>query len=257
MKRILLLAIIILVNIRVIGKTDHIEVGIDEKLNNYLPKDAVFTTSDGKQVSINDIITKPTILSLVYYECPGICSPLLSELSHTIDKIDLVPGVDYNIVTLSFNDKENYIIAAKWKNTYLKGMNKKIDPNSWIFLTGDSLNIKKLTDAVGFYFKPYDKDYVHAAALIAISPNRKITRYIFGTQYNQFDVKMALIEAKAGRSNPTITKVLEFCYSYNPSGRNYQLNITRIIGVIMLIGLAGFVAFVVLRKKNKGENINE
>ncbi len=257
MRRILLLVVLVLINSKIIGSTDHIEVGIDEKLDNYLPKDAVFTTSDGKEVTIKDLITKPTILSLVYYECPGVCSPLLSELSHTIDKVDLVPGVDYQVITLSFNDRENYLIAAKWKKTYLDGMNKRIDPDAWIFLTGDSLNIRKVTDAVGFYFKPYNKDYVHAAALIAISPNGKITRYIFGTQYNQFDVKMALIEAKAGKSNPTITKVLEFCYSYDPSGRNYQLNITRIIGVFMLIGLAGFVAFVVLRKKNKGENINE
>nr|HPN38948.1 SCO family protein [Melioribacteraceae bacterium] len=207
------------------SQTKQIDVGIDEKLNTYLPKDAEFINSDGELVTIDKIINKPTILSLVYFECPGICSPLLSELSHTIEKVDLVAGIDYQIISLSFNDREDFRLANKWKNIYLSGMKKQIDPKAWIFLTGDSLNIKKLTNSVGFYFKPYNKDFVHAAALIAISPNKKITRYIFGTSFNPFDVKMALIEAKSGKSNPTISKVLEFCYSYDPAGREYKLNV--------------------------------
>jgi protein SCO1/2 len=251
MKKIFLLAIIIFCS-QIFAQSKHIDVGIDEKLDNYLPKDAEFYDSDGKKLTIDKLINKPTILSLVYYECPGVCSPLLSELSHTIEKLDLVPGVDYQVITISFNDREDYKLANKWKNIYLGGMKKKIDPKTWRFLTGDSINIHKVTDAVGFYFKPYNKDYVHAAALIAISPNKKITRYIFGTSFNQFDVKMALIEAKSGKSNPTISKVLEFCYSYDPEGRNYTLNVTRIVGVIMLISLAGFILIVVRKKKEKG-----
>ncbi len=247
----LFLSIFLFFSITCFAQSKHVDVGIDEQLDHYLPKDATFFDSDGKKMSTEELIDKPTILSLVYFECPGVCSPLLSELSQTIDKVELVIGVDYQVITISFNDKEDYKLANKWKNIYLGGMKKQIDPKAWKFLTSDSINIRKVTDAVGFYFKPYHKDFVHAAALIAISPDKKITRYIFGTSFNQFDVKMALIEAKSGKSNPTISKVLEFCYSYDPDGRNYKLNVTRIVGVIMLISLTGFILIVVKKKKVK------
>mgnify|MGYP000859452915 CR=1 FL=1 len=246
-----LLLIFVFISGYVFSQNTHVDVGIDEKLDQFLPPEAVFIDSDGKQITIENLISKPTILSLVYYECPGVCSPLLSELSHTIEKVDLEIGIDYQVITISFNDREDYKLADKWKQIYLGGMKKRIDPKAWKFLTGDSINIRKITNAVGFYFKPYSKDFIHAASLFIISPNRKITRYIFGTQFNPFDVKMALIEAKSGKSNPTIAKVLEFCYSYDPEGRNYKLNVTRIVGVIMLITLTIFIVVVVKKKKVK------
>ncbi len=227
----------------------NIEVGIDEQLGNILPLDLKFQNSDGKTVALKDIINKPTILALVYYECPGLCNPMQNELAWTIDKLQLEPGKDFQVVSISFDNKETPVIAAKWKKNYLLTIKRKFDPNDWHFLTGDSLNIKKLTDACGFRFKPADKQYVHAATLIAISPQGKITRYMFGTNFNPFDVKMALLEAESGKASPTISKMLEFCFSYDPAGRQYTLNVTRIVGSIMLIGIGIFMSVLFIKKK--------
>lgn len=232
----------------------QIEVGIDEKLGNYLSMDTEFINSEGDTVILGKIIDKPVLLAFVYYECPGICSPLLNELAWTIDKIQLEPGADFKIITLSFDHRETVSVAAKWKKNYLHSMKRKIEPEDWVFLVGDSLNINKITQSAGFYFKPSDDgQFIHAGALIAIATDGKITRYIFGTQYNPFDVKMAMIEAKAGKTSPTISKVLEFCYSYDPEGRNYTLNVTRIIGTVMLLGV-GISLSVLLFKKKRNQN---
>lgn len=230
---------------------DQIEVGIDEKLGAYLPMDAVFINSDGDSVKLSQVIDKPTLLALVYYECPGLCAPLLTELSWVVGKIDLVPGEDYQVVSLSFDHLETPEIANKWKKNYFKGMKNPIPDDAWTFLTGDSVNVRKLTDIAGFYFKPDEEEFVHAGALISISPEGKISRYVFGTQYNQFDLKMALLEAKAGKTSPTISKLLEFCFSYDPGGRKYTLNVTRIIGSIMLLSVGIFFGVLTLKKKKK------
>jgi len=232
-----------------------IEVGIDEKLGSYLPLDLSFTNSEGEKVILKDIIDKPVLLALVYYECPGICSPLLNELTWTIDKIQLEPGADFKIISLSFDNRETPEIAAKWKKNYLHTLKRPFDPADWIFLTGDSVNIHKLTDAAGYYFKKSSDDqFIHAGAVLTIAPDGKISRYLFGTSFNPFDVKMALIDAKAGKTNPTVSKFLQFCFSYDPEGRQYTLNVTRIIGSVMLLGV-GIFLIVLLKKKKKNEGV--
>ncbi|NJD21361.1 MAG: SCO family protein [Melioribacter sp.] len=244
----LYLIIIFLISSSLLAQKE-IEVGIDEKLGHALPLELNFQTSEGNTVALKDIINKPTLLALVYYECPGLCNPMQNELAWTIDKLQLEPGKDFQVVSISFDHKETPAVAAKWKKNYLLTLKRKFDPNNWLFLTGDSLNIKKLTDACGFHFKPADKQFVHAATLIAISPQGKITRYVFGTNFNPFDVKMALLEAESGKTSPTISKMLEFCFSYDPTGRQYTLNVTRIVGSIMLIGIGVFLSVLLLKKK--------
>ncbi|MCX6168077.1 MAG: SCO family protein [Ignavibacteriales bacterium] len=236
-----------------------IKIGIDEQLGNHIPLDLTFQTSDGKTVALRDIINKPTILALVYYECPGLCSPMQSELAWTIDKIQLEPGKDFQVISLSFDPHETPEIAAKWKRSYLQTIKRNFNPNDWIFLTGDSTSIKKVTDVCGFYYKPTNKDFTHATTLISISPDGKICRYLFGIDFNPFDMKMALLEAGSGKENPTISKVLRLCFSYDPSGEKYTLNVTRISGAVTIVGVGIFLAVMLLKKKkvkNEGAKIN-
>ncbi|MCX7907974.1 MAG: SCO family protein [Ignavibacteria bacterium] len=256
MKKILLLfQILFLLSLTLKGNKEP-EVGIVEKLGNKIPLDLVFTNEEGKQVKLANLINKPTILMFVYYHCPGICSPLLTGVSEVVDKSELVPGKDYQLVTISFDHTETFDKAKKWKENHIKGLEKKIDKNSWAFLVGDSISIRKITNAVGFYFKPDGRgDFVHGAAIYSISPDGKIIRYLFGTEFNPFDFKMAVLEAEKGIPLPTVNRLLKFCYSYDPSGRTYVFNFTRVFGTVMLLGLAVF--FVILISKKKKKNSEE
>lgn len=231
------------------------EVGVEEKLGVQLPMDATFVTSDGDTVQLGQIIDKPTLLAFVYYECPGICSPLLTDLSRVAERIELTPGKDFQLITLSFDSRETPEIAAKWKKSYFDGMKGKFPEKDWIFLTGDSANIHKLTDAVGFYFKPSDDgNFVHADLVLSVSPKGKVSRYIYGITFNRFDLKMALLEAEAGKTSPAVSKFLQYCFSYDPEGRAYTLNFTRIFGTIILLGVFAFAGFLMIRKKKDKGN---
>jgi len=228
-------------------------VGIVEHLGEKVPLDGEFYDETGHLVPLRSIITKPTIVTFVYYRCPGICSPLLSEVAKMIDKMDLVLGRDYQVFTLSFDPAERPEMASEKRQNYLGELKRKADPAGWRFFTGDSAAIRRLTDAAGFYYQRSGRDWVHAATLIVVSPDGKITRYLYGIQHLPFDVKMAIFEASEGRTGPTIAKVLRFCYAYDPEGRTYALAVTRIAGVIVVL-FAGLFAlvFIVRPKRKKG-----
>lgn len=254
-----MLAILLFVSAIVVSArsedTSKFDVGIDEKLGETIPLDLSFLDEYGKPVTLRSLFTKPTLLTLVYYRCPGICSPLLTGVSEVVDRMDMEAGKDFNIVTISFSPKEDYIMASGKKKNYIDLMKKKIPDASWRFLTGDSASIAKITDAVGFRYQKQGDDYMHGAVVTVLSPEGKISRYLYGTDYLPLDVKLALTEAAEGKSVPAINKLLKLCYSYDPDGRKYVLNFTRIVGGIMIFLIAGFVLVLTMKKKKNNNNI--
>lgn len=232
------------------------EIGIDEKLGEQVPLDAVFTDEEGKQVALKKLFGKPTILMLVYYRCPGICSPIMNSVSSVVDKLDMEAGKDYNLLTISFDPSETWQVAAAKKGNYFDMMKKKIPEASWRFLTGDSANIAKITNGIGFRYEKQGNDYIHSATITVLSPDGKIARYLYGSDFLPLDVKLALTEAAEGKTGPTINKLLKLCFSYDPAGRKYVLNITRIAGGIMLLMLVGFIIILTAKKKKHNPRLN-
>lgn len=229
------------------------KAAIEEQLGKFIPLNAKFTNENGVEVSLKEIIKKPTILTLVFYECKGICTPLLTELAEELNKVDLQLGKDYQVVTLSFDPEEGPALAKSKKANYIKLLNNKPPDDAWTFLVGDSSNIYSLTNSVGFYFFKEEDEFVHPGALIFISPEGKITRYLLGIDYLPFNIKMAIMEAGEGRVGPTIAKLIKFCYAYDPEGRTYALNITRILGILTLVAVGIFVIFLISKPKKKSE----
>jgi protein SCO1/2 len=228
-----------------------VEIGIIEKLDQYIPMDAMIVDEQGDTVIIGDLIDKPTILNFVYFRCPGICSPLMDGLADVIDASDLELGTDYQALTISFDAREGTFLAVKKKNNYLNLMEKKEQAQEgWRFFTSDSANIQALTESVGFRFKPTGNDFIHAATLIIVDQEGKITRYMNGIYFLPFELKMSILDAAQGKSGPTINRVLQYCYSFDPEGQRYVLNITKVAGtVIIFLGLVLFVMLIIVRKR--------
>jgi protein SCO1/2 len=172
---------------------------------------------------------------------------MLSELTLLLEKIDLEPGVDFNLITISFDPTDTPEFAADKKMNFMKSIQRDIPDNAWRYLTGDVNNITKITEAVGYRFKKDKQDFIHPSAIIMLAPDGKIIRYIMGLSYLPFDVKMALIEAAEGRVGPTINKVLLYCFSYDPQGRTYAMDITKITGTIILFLIGVFVVFLIIK----------
>ncbi len=238
--------VLVLFSTILFAEEEELEVGIVENLNETIPGSIRLLNEDGRTVTLTDIIDKPTVISLVYYRCPGICSPLMDGIANVMDRTDLIPGKDYQVLTISFDPRESIDLALKKKMNYMGLVNKKeaID-TGWTFYVSDSANIAQLTQAVGFRYKQTGNDFLHSGTLIFLSPDGKITRYLNGTQFLPFEFKMALLETSRGQTGPTINKVLQYCYSYDPKGQTYVLNITRVAGtLIMILALAVFLYLV-------------
>ena len=229
------------------------EIGVDEHLGDTLPLDLKFRDENGQEVALRQLIDRPTLLTLVYFRCPSICSPFLNGVADVVGKLDLKPGQDYKVLTISFDDREGADLARAKKETYLKTFRTPYPPEGWRFLTGDRTSIDKVCRAVGYRFKLDGEDYLHPVTMMAISPDGKIVRYLYGMSFLPFDVKLALLEAAEGRVGATMNKVLTFCFSYDPAGKQYVFNFLKVSGTLLLFGLACFVVYLVItsRKSRK------
>lgn len=231
-------------------KPKDLEVGITEHLDQYVPSDIMLTDHNGKLVNLKQLINKPTVLCFVYYKCPGICSPLMNGLAEVIEGTGLALGKDYQAITISFDSRETYDLGQKKRATYLKKL-KGQDGNGWTFLTGDSANIAKATKALGFGYKMVNNEFMHEGALIMVSPDGKITRYLKGISFIPFEFKLAIIEASQGKSAPSIIKVLKFCYSYDRKTERYSLDVTRITASLTLIFAFSLLIYLLIRGRRK------
>ena len=224
-------------------------IGIDEKLGQRVPVDLTFKAEDGQPVALQSLLGKPTLLTLVYYECPGICTPLLNNLTDTLDRLDLRPGVDYQVITISFDPRDTPALAEKKRSNYLKQFHKEFPALAWRFLTGDQPAIDRITEAVGFRYQRSGKDFNHPGVVMVLSADGKMMRYLPGIRFMPFDIKMAVIEASQGRPMPTINRVLALCFSYDPEGRKYVFSTLRVTGSVTLVMLGLFVAWLVISSR--------
>ncbi len=228
------------------------EIGIVERLDEYIPEDVVIIDVDGNPVVFHSLLDKPTILALVYYRCPGICSPFTEAISDIISRSDLVLGKDFQVINVSFDPREGPELARTNRNNYHHLIRKDFNPDGWQFFVADSANIKKLTEAVGFKYKRAGFDFLHTAAMIFIAEDGKITRYLHGTYFLTVDLKMAVIETAQGKSGPSLSRVLAYCYSYDPAGQQYVFNVTKVAGTLILFAaLIIFLLLVLLKPRNK------
>jgi protein SCO1/2 len=240
-------------SIQGINPAKEAEIGVIEKLGDTIPLDLKFFNENDQEVTLRQLIDKPTILSFVYFDCPGLCSPLLSGVSDMVSKLDMTLGKDYKIITISFNTSDTPEKAVEKKQNFVQKISKE-NRNSWIYLTGNQENINTITKAVGYNYISQGLDFAHPSVLIVLSPTGKITRYLYGLIYLPFDVKMAIIEAQKGISRPSINRVLEYCFAYNPSSRTYTLQVTRIVGSLILIGALLIFILLLIRGRMKSKS---
>ena len=234
-----------------------LEVGITEHLDQYIPSDIMLTDQTGKLVNLKQLIDKPTVICFVYYRCPGICSPLMNGLAEVIANTSLALGKDYQAITISFDSRESYDLGQKKRNTYLKKI-KEQDGAGWTFMTGDSANIAKATNALGFGYKFVNNEFMHEGALMMISPDGKITRYLKGISFQPFEFKLAVYEASKGKSAPTLIKVLTYCYSYDRKTERYSLEVTRIAATLTIILGVSLLTYLLIRgRRKKSKSVNQ
>ncbi len=227
-------------------------VGIDEHLGSKLPLNAKFKTDDGREVSLGELIDKPVLIQPIFYSCSGSCSIILHSVASISTKMGLTPGKDFRLLAISFDNEEDVELARNKKFNFLKVAGPGLPPDAWTFLFSDQKNIDLVMNALGFRYKKLgSNNYTHPNTIIAVSPSGMISRYLYGSIFQPFDVSMALEEARAEKTGITVRKLLSYCFNYDSAGSKYVLNVSRLaLGLTLLVGGA-FVAFLVLGKNKK------
>lgn len=231
-----------------------IEVGIEERLGQYLPMDAVFTDSEGRQVALGDVVDAPTLLLPIYYTCPNVCHILQGAVARVLPKVALEPGRELKVVSLSFDERDTPEAAARARNNFTTATRGGFPREHWRFLTGDMKNIHAAMDAVGFRFRRVGDDFAHAVVAIAVAPDGKIVRYLYGSDFLPFDVTMAAMEAAKGTPGISVKRLLSYCYNYDPKGRVYAFDILRVSGITVLSTLGLILGVLLLSGRKKRKN---
>lgn len=233
------------------------EVGIDQKLNQPLPGEAIFKDETGNEVKLGSYFGKrPIVLSLVYYDCPMLCTQVLNGMISSFKTLSLNPGEDFDVISISFDPRETPALAASKKAVYLKSLPepKRSGANvGWHFLTGDEENIRRVTESVGFRYRwdTATNQFAHASAIYVVTPEGKLSHYFYGVEYAPRDLRLGLVEASQNKIGSVVDQLMLYCYHYDPEKGRYGaivMNMVRLGGVVTLICVG--LMFLVLRKRN-------
>ena len=223
------------------------DVRIDQKLNRQVPLDLTFQDESGRTVPLGTYFgKKPVILTLVYYQCPMLCTQVLNGMTSALKTLTFDAGKDYEVVAVSIDPRETPQMAAEKKAVYLKEYGRPGDDQGWHFLVGNQQNISALADAVGFRYAwdARTQQYAHATAIMVLTPGGKLAQYFYGIEYSPRDVRFGLVQASQGRIGTLVDSVLLYCYHYDPTAGKYGLVVTRALqlgaGATLLI-LGGFL----------------
>jgi protein SCO1 len=233
------------------------DVGITQRLNEQVPLDAVFRDESNRLVKLGDYVHgKPVILTLVYYRCPRLCSLVLNHLTESMRKLDYRIGKEFEVVTVSFDPRETSELARVKKDAYLEAYGHAEAERGWHFLTGEEASIKQLAEAVGFRYSydPQRDQFAHASAVMILTSEGKIARYLFGLDYPSRDLRFSLEDASQNKiGSPIAQPIRLLCFAYDPHTGRYSFLVMRFVqgAAIFTLALLGMGYWRLTRKNAK------
>ncbi|MDD2898433.1 MAG: SCO family protein [Desulfuromonadaceae bacterium] len=250
---VVLLSLLILCGGRHASAEEEVVVGLTEHLGTKIHLDTTFRDETGMPVRLSDLVTGPTIILPVYYGCTNVCYSLQWGLAQVLPKIKSRPGEEYRVISISFDENDTPALAAKFKRVYLGAMHTPFPGDGWRFLTGDSENIRKLTQSIGYGFQRRGRDFLHPSVSLIIARDGTIVRYLYGTTFLSKDLALALIEARDGTSGATVRKIVSYCFTFDPEQKTYAFNLLRVSATLVIICTGVFLTFLIKsgRKRNK------
>lgn len=236
------------------------QVAFDQHLDTRIPLELPFRDEAGRTVTLRQYFgKKPVILTLVYYNCPMLCTVELNGLVRSLKVMTPTVGKEFDIVTVSIHPQETPALASAKKSRYLNTYGRPGASAGWHFLTGDEPSIRRLAQAVGFHYvyDPRSDQFAHPAGITMLTPEGRIARYFFGIEYPARDLQFGLIDSSSGRTGSPIERLLLICYHYDPTTGVYTfaiMNVLRILGTATALTLASFM-FVMFRRDWRKERV--
>ncbi len=220
------------------------EVGIVEHLGGQVPLDLKFRNHAGTEMTFGEYFNsgQPNILVMHYSDCPMLCSMVLNGLSNSLKELGFVPGREYGILTVSVDPKESTERCQQTQNRYADYLKAGSTDDAWTFFTGDQTSIDALTESIGFNYNYLEDtgEFAHTAAIFILTETGVISRYLYGIEFKERDLRLALLEASEGKIGTTVDRVLLYCYQYDPDANGYVAmasSVLRLAGGVTVLGL--------------------
>ena len=228
------------------------EIGVDQKLNAPVPQDLAFKDESGRDVHLRDYFHgKPVVLSLVYFECPMLCSMTLNGLVKSMRPMTFNIGDDFDVLTISFDPKEKPDLASAKKNVYVTDYGRPGAARGWHFLTGSEDSIRRLTDAVGYRYKwdEATKQWAHVSAIAVLTPDGRVSQYLYGIEFSSRDLRLSLVQASQNKIGTLVDRILLYCYHYNPETGKYGFVVMTVVRLASLATVLALAAFMLLNRR--------
>lgn len=232
-----------------------------EKPNAQVPLDLEFQDEDGQTVRLGDYFTKdrPVLLAMIYFRCPTICPLTLNGMANGVRPLKLLPGKDFEMVTVSFDPREGPELAKAQKAKLIESLGKPEAAAGWHFLTSSRASAARtLGDALGFGYKldPKGEWYLHQAAIYVCTPDGRVARTIRGVQFDPDVVRDSLVNASAGKISSGLFGVALSCglVHYDPTTGKYTwaaVAIMRVTGILTVVVLATAIGTMLYRENKR------
>ncbi len=238
------------------------KVDIEQRLGSQIPLDLKFRDESGREVRLGEYFAKgrPVALTLVYYECPMLCNQVLNGAVGAFQGLQFTAGKEFEVVTVSFDPREGPELAAKKKETYLRRYKREGAEAGWHFLTGDKASIDALAESVGFRYvwDEQSQQFAHASAVMVATPQGRLSHYFYGIDYAPRDLRLALVEASAGKIGSPVDSLLLFCYHYDPAAGRFApvMGVLRAAGVLTVFGVAGLLFYLMRKTRRREEELS-
>jgi protein SCO1/2 len=230
------------------------EVRYDQRLGARVPLGLAFRDEAGRAVKLADYFgRRPVLLVLAYYHCPMLCDLVLQGVETSLKPLALAPGREFDVVVASIDPAETPAMAAAEKRQILARYGRPDTAAGWHFLTGPQASISRLAGAVGFryVYDPRRNEFAHAAGIVILTPEGRVSRYLFGVEYPSRDVRLGLVESAGGRIGGLVDQVLLYCFHYDPAIGRYSAATMNIVRLAAVATVAGLVLLIVLLRRRE------
>ncbi len=229
------------------------KVGFTQQLGAQVPLDAEFHDADGRMLRLRDLLNdKPTLLVPGYFSCTNLCSVVRAGVANAVARSGLQPGKQFNVVLVSIDPADTPKTAAMAQQQDAAAQATAFVPR-WHYLTGSQAASEALMRSIGFrYFHDTrNGQFDHDAGIVLLSPQGKVTQYLFGVKFVPETLRLALVNASQGKIGSIVDHFLLLCCNYDASTGRYSLVIHHVMQALGIATVVTLLLLIVLLRRSE------
>lgn len=208
-----------------------------------------FRDIDNNRMTLRESIGgHPSLLLFVDYTCQTICGPALAIASGALAQTGLDPSrFRLLVVGLDPND------SAEDARSMARQIGDPAVENITTLLRGDAGVVHQLTDALGYHYR-YDAaedQYAHPAGALVLAADGRVSRSLSSLALNPIDLRLALVEAGAGRIGTFTDRLTLLCYGFDAAHGVYTPAIARMLQLVAAFTVIGLLGLIAILERNR------